>query len=82
MITTFLAAALAAAAPAAPADPHAQHGQHGQHQQGHDQHKGMGCCEHQQSGQKIDCCKDMADASKAKDCCAKHAKGEAADQQK
>ena len=67
MFTTLIAAALAAAAPA-PAQP-ADHSQHGPAQ--HEQHGGMkDCCK--------DCCADMADASKAKPCCAEHDKGQAA----
>lgn len=77
MFTTLIAAALAAAAaPAAgaqPADPHAVH-----HPAGHDEggHKaadeGKGCCDHNGSdGKMMGCCKDMAEADKAK-CCAEH----------
>ena len=79
---TLIAAALVAAAqaaPAQPADAHAhQHGQHGQHQGQHGpaQPKGMECCKHHSADHKMDCCKGMADAAKAKGCCAEHAKGE------
>lgn len=75
---TLIAAALAAVAPAQAAPAHGSH-QHGQSHPGqpqhgqsdHDQHKGMGCCE--QAG-KMDCCNDMADATKMKPCCSEHAK--------
>ena len=78
---TFIAMALAAAAPAPAADSHAGHAGHtGQHPQGHpagEEHKG--CCDH---AAKMECCKDMADADKAKPCCAEHAKKAAAQQPK
>ena len=75
----LIAAAMIAVAPVAPADAHAQHGQtqHGQAQQSHEQHKGMKCCEHMRSDAKMDCCKDMADPNKARDCCKDHGKGQA-----
>jgi len=65
MLNAIAAAMIAAAQPAAPADTHAQHG----HQQRHEQHQGMKCCEKMKSDPKMDCCKDMADAAKAKGCC-------------
>ena len=79
---TLIAAALAAAAPAAqsaPAGTQHQHssGHHGEHQPGqagHEQHKAMACCD--ESKGKKDCCKDMADATKAKPCCAHHSGAE------
>ena len=69
MMTLIIAAAAAAAQPATPAPtaqaPQAQH-EHGQPAGDKD----MDCCK--------DCCKDMADASKAKPCCAEHDKAQAA----
>lgn len=82
----LLAAALAAAQPAAQTAAPAAHAQHGEHQhgqqqhgqQGHDGHKG--CCDQNQAGHKMHCCKAMADAGKTKACCKEHGKDKAAHQ--
>jgi len=71
MITMILAAALAAAAPSAQTQPADDHAKHEQHQSG--QHEGMDCCKHMKGDTK-DCCKDVAEADKAK-CCQDRAAG-------